>query len=78
MSAIKRDVEAPWMTLGRNGYSQAFGIEISDFTDAVLLEPINSKGDIGRARLVVPKTHIHALRDVLNNIIADHEASSAA
>jgi len=67
------------MTLGRNGYSWAHGIEVDSWRgcDTVVLHPVTSRGEQGRARLVVPLTHVRELRDALDSILAEVEAKAA-
>ena len=57
--------------LGRNSFTQQHGIAVSNLSPEVFLEPIGWRGDIGRARLVVPFTHVAALRDALIAILAE-------
>lgn len=64
---------AEYMTLGRNGYTKSCGIEVSQIGQEVFLEPVNSKGDIGRARLVVPMSHVRELRDALSAMLGEGE-----
>lgn len=73
MPTIKYDKPTTWRTLGYSGYTKARGLEVCEFDDEVLLEPINSRGDVGRARLVVPVAHLKELRDALDAIIAKQE-----
>jgi hypothetical protein len=74
---IKFYKPANYLTLGRNGYSFACGIAVTpiplDQEAEVLFEPINSKGEIGRARLVVPLSSLAALRDALTEILTDKQ-----
>jgi hypothetical protein len=61
------------LTLGRNGFSYAEGVYVSERMGDALIEPVNSKGDIGRARIVVPLEDVPELIKSLQRI-----ASSAA
>jgi hypothetical protein len=44
--------------LGRNGYFIAIGINVSIVDGIVLLNPVTSKGEQGRAQLEIPKKAI--------------------
>jgi hypothetical protein len=55
--------------LGRNGYMQCHGVSVSIFGSCIHLEPIHSKGDIGRARVPVPFTAVRELRDALDTLL---------
>ena len=59
-----------WQTLGRNGSSESCGIQVLQQGAEVFLQPINSRGNVSRARLVVPLTHLRQIRDALNDILA--------
>lgn len=65
--------EAEYMTLGRNGFSKACGLSVQDISGTLFLEPINSKGDLTNARIVVPMTHVEQLRDALDQILRDQK-----
>lgn len=59
--------------LGRNGYMQSGGIAVSVHrwtTGHLTLQPITSRGDFGRARIVVPTAEIPALIEQLQRICA--------
>lgn len=67
------EIEFPatqWQTLGRNGTSESCGIQIIQQGAEVFLQPINSRGNVGRARLVVPVSHLKQLRDAIDDILA--------
>lgn len=55
-----------FMALGRNGYSLQTGLSITRVGDELFLEPINSKGTVIKARVVVPDSAIRELREVLD------------
>lgn len=61
--------------LSRSGYIKACGIEIfaSPSVQEIYLEPLSSKGTTRPARIVVPRTHLKALRDALDTILASQE-----
>lgn len=55
--------------IGRNGCFKASGLEIGNdkFNKVVTLEPITSKGEVGRAMLEIPKENIP---DVIKELFA--------
>jgi hypothetical protein len=63
--------------LGRNGYMQCHGVSVSIFGSDIHLEPIHSKGDIGRARVPVPFTAVRELRDALDTLMRHRYAAVA-
>lgn len=58
---------------GRNRFTKSCGIELSvmhtEGADEVFIEPINSNGKVSNARLVVPMTHLEALRDAIDELL---------
>jgi hypothetical protein len=58
-----------WDALGRNGFTACCGIVISDFGEEILFEPLNSRGVVGKARLVVPRYSLPELRDRIDRLI---------
>lgn len=59
------------LNLGRSGYSYAEGVHLSARQDCIALQPINSAGNLSAARIVVPKSHLGALRDAIDQLLAD-------
>ena len=59
------EAQGRFQNLGCNGYQKSLGIEVSraawDGHEEVHLEPVNSTGNTGRARLVVPMQHVPEL-----------------
>jgi hypothetical protein len=43
-----------FLCLGRNGFIRGKGVQLSPMGDCLFLEPITSKGEVGRCRIVVP------------------------
>lgn len=60
------DKPAPVDNLGRNGYSRACGVNVYCDDNMLFIESINSKGNIGNARIVVPKEYVVALITALH------------
>lgn len=56
--------------LGRNGCFKCNGINISEFCDNVYIEPITSKGNIGRCKIVLPKQELQNIIKGLKKIKA--------
>lgn len=66
--------------LGRHGFSYSCGLHISSRQDCIAFQPINSKGNLTAARIVVPKTHLPALLETLAELMngrPTHEALTA-
>lgn len=61
MPEIRYSVEPEFHTLGRNGISRTFGINVSTFKDEIHLEPINSRGKITQCLIPVPREDLPAL-----------------
>jgi hypothetical protein len=71
MLEIKYAQKTNFDALGRSGYVLCHGIAVTNLHPEVFLEPINSRGDISSARIVVPLASIAALRDALTAILAE-------
>ena len=47
--------------LGRNGEFKCSGLSVASFSDYVLIEPITSKGEVGRCSIRIPVESIGGL-----------------
>ena len=54
--------------LGRNGYIRSCGLSVLMIGNELFLEPLTSRGEIGRARIVVP---IKAAPKILDAIVQE-------
>ena len=52
--------------IGRNGYFKASGLDIYANESIVILQPITSKGEIGRCSIEIPIEAVAALMNILN------------
>jgi len=73
----KINYETTQYFLGRNGYFKQSGIEVqnNNFGANVLLRPITSKKQIGRASLSIPYMHLSEFIGALQEINKAHKES---
>ncbi len=45
--------------IGRNGCFQCTGVEISNIQGVVTIEPITSKGEVGRCQIEIPQESVN-------------------
>jgi hypothetical protein len=55
--------------IGRNGTSQAHGIEICNDGSQINLYPINSKGQVSNCLIPIPKEHLQEVIDHLTKCL---------
>ena len=67
---IKFATETQRAALGRNGYSQCWGVSLSldSCDEEVAIEPVNSKGEVTRARVMVPVAAIPEVIKALQDL----------
>ena len=65
---IKFGEDDKCQALGRNGVMAMTGIAIDSLMSSILLQPITSKNQIGRAFLEIPKLSLHELIGKLQEI----------
>jgi len=51
--------------IGRNGYFKASGLDIYANESIIILQPITSKGAVGRCSIEIPIENIAALMNIL-------------
>src|SRR5690606_1838951 len=64
-------------SLGRNGLMKTIGIEVDFAHPSILMvSPINSRGDVGRCEIRIPKdrAHIKALMGILQKSLDDMDS----
>lgn len=71
MAEIKFATKTKFDALGRSGYIQCHGVAVTNLHPEIFLEPLNSRGDISSARIVIPLASVAALRDALSAILAE-------
>jgi hypothetical protein len=54
---------------GRNGITKAHGLHISDLFGEIQIQPINSRGDVSRCRIPVPREALPALIKELQALV---------
>ena len=71
MAEVEFTAETAYHNLGRNRYSKAGGIQVSQVLQEVHLQAINSKGGLTQGlRLVVPLAHLKEFRDAIDDVLA--------
>lgn len=61
MAEIRWDTAPDFDNLGRNGYSKARGVSLVKLGDVLMVEGINSRGDITAVRIVIPADQIDSV-----------------
>jgi len=71
MTTITFTRAAEYACVGRNGMSQAHGLNVQTLGDDVAFQQVNSKGDLTNCRIVLPREHAAQLAAELLRIDGD-------